>query len=168
MKHPACKYIVQTVGGKKLVTFSTQVKMNRWMALNRETGKSGFCLQCCVCLMKFEEVTTWLSASVSFIPILDSGELQKVWTSSHSGHIYAKIGRVTERCKWKHSQTSFTLTGLLNYPSEILVTPISTQDVWQIFASCAVVHVSCQSPLIKFLSAVPTSPSLPPLNYSVQ
>lgn len=157
--------IVQTVGANKLATFSAQVEMNCWMALNCETEESGFCLHCCVWLvMESERVTTWLSASVSFIPILNSDELQKVRTSSHSGHVYAKTRRATEACEWKHSQTSFTLTGLLNYPSEILVAPISTQDVWQIFASCAVVHVSCQSPLIMFLPAVPTSPSLPPRN----
>lgn len=59
MEHPVCKYIVQIVGEKMLVTFSTQVKMNCCMALNCETKESGFCAQCCVWhVAKSEEVTT--------------------------------------------------------------------------------------------------------------
>lgn len=50
-----------------------------------------------------------LPDSLPQYPSFPFSELQKVWTSSHSGHNYAKIQRVTEGYECKHSLTSFIL-----------------------------------------------------------
>lgn len=72
-----------------------------------------------------------LSASESSILFLNSGELQMLWTSSQADTSMLK-SRVTEEDEWQHSQTSFTLTGLLN----TLVVWVSIHDVCQICFLC--------------------------------
>lgn len=62
------------------------------MTLNCETGEFGFVLQFCLTCYAISFAIP--SPSVSSIPFLSSGDLQKLWTSSHSGHIYAKIRRL--------------------------------------------------------------------------
>lgn len=153
--------------GKKLVTISDQIKMNHWMTLNCKTGESGFILQSCVWLVMKSHLLYCLPQYTSF-------PFSALVSYRSYGPVLAVDTSVLKSEEWQSGmnenipQSSSTLTDLVNCPSKTLVLPVSIHDVWQIFASGAVVHVSCQSSLIKFLSAMPTSPSLPPLMYSVQ
>lgn len=100
-----------------------------------------------LCLTRYEISFAILSASESSILFFNSGELQKLWTSSQVDTSMLK-SRVTEEDERQHSQTSFTLTGLLN----TLVVRVSIHDVCQIcFLCCSPCFLS------KFLDKVSSS-----------
>lgn len=97
--------------GEKLGTISDQIEMNHWMALNCETGEFGF-LQSCVWLVMKSHLLSSLPHYPQFpfsTPVIyrSYGPVLTVDTSMLKSE-------VTEGCEWKHSQTSFTVTGHLN------------------------------------------------------
>lgn len=125
--------------------------MNCWMALNCETRELDSDRSAVSDLWNLEGSLT--------LPQYPSFLFSTLVSYRRYGAVLIVGSSMPKSEDWQLSQTRFTVSGLFSYPSEILVSPVSAQDVWQIFAFCAAVRVSSQSPFIMFLSAVLTAPT---------
>lgn len=150
MQHPACKYIVQTVVGKKLY-FQLKSKWTvgwHWTVKQENLDSDHSAVS-----------DLWNLKGPLTLPQYPSFLFSTLVSSRRYGAVLIVGSSMPKSEDWQLSQTRFTVSGLFSYPSEILVSPVSAQDVWQIFALCAAVRVSSQSPFIMFLSAVLTTPT---------